>query len=165
MELLTLVAQTVLVGLLAGWLVIGAYENIRAPEVNLALVRDVFSMAAIAEEMPGVYELVKRNRVTSEALQTGLFRLIVAFETLVAAGLVLGTAMLGLAVFGAVDVSYAQLFAGWAVLGFHPDLGFVSRRRQLVPLLGVAQKHAAHPLLHDVLGHSDFGMAGVRWQV
>jgi hypothetical protein len=59
MELLTLVAQTVLVGLLAGWLVIGAYENIRAPEVNLALVREVFSMEAIAREMPGVYELVK----------------------------------------------------------------------------------------------------------
>ncbi|WP_375571707.1 DUF2165 family protein [Ahrensia marina] len=118
MELLTLVSQTVLVGLLGGWLVIGAYENIRAPEVNLALVRDVFSMDAIAEEMPGVYEMVKRNRVTSEALQNGLFRLIVAFETLVAAGLVLGTVMLGLAIFGAVDAAYAQLFAGWAVLGF-----------------------------------------------
>jgi predicted small integral membrane protein len=118
MELLTLVSQTVLVGLLAGWLVIGAYENIRAPEVNLALVRDVFSMDAIAQEMPGVYELVKRNRVTSQALQNGLFRLIVAFETLVAAGLVLGTLMLGLAIFGIVDALFAQLVAGWSVLGF-----------------------------------------------
>ena len=118
MELLTLVSQTVLVGLLAGWLVIGAYENIRAPEVNLALVRDVFSMDAIAQEMPAVYEQVKRNRVTSERLQTGLFGLIVAFETCVAAGLVLGTAMLALAAGGVVDAQTARLFAGWAVLGF-----------------------------------------------
>lgn len=118
MDLLLLVAQTVLVGLLAGWLVIGAYENIRVPEVNLALVREVFSMEAIAREMPGVYEMVKENRVTSHGLQTGLFRLIVAFETLVATGLVLGTAMLALAVFGVVDPAYARIFAGWAVLGF-----------------------------------------------
>lgn len=118
MDLLLLVAQTVLVGLLAGWLVIGAYENIRVPEVNLALVREVFSMEAIAREMPGVYEMVKANRVTSRGLQSGLFRLIVAFETLVALGLTLGTGLLALAVFGVVDAAYAQLFAGWAVLGF-----------------------------------------------
>lgn len=118
MELLTLVAQTVLVGLLAGWLVIGAYENIRAPEVNLELVRDVFSMRMIEAEAPAVYEMVKQNRVTSRGLQAGLFRLIVTFETLVAAGLALGTVMLALSVFGAVGVAYAQLFAGWAVLGF-----------------------------------------------
>lgn len=118
MELLELVTQTLLVGLLAGWLVIGAYENICAPEVNLALVRDVFSMRLIAEEMPDVYEMVKRNRVTSEGLQTGLFKLVVAFETLVALGLTLGTGMLALAVFGAIDPGYARLFAGWSVLGF-----------------------------------------------
>ena len=118
MELLTLVSQTVLVGLLAGWLVIGAYENIRAPEVNLALVRDVFSMEAIAREMPGVYEMVKGNRVTSQAVHRALFGLIVAFETLVAAGLTLGSGLLALAVLGVVDAAYAQVFAGWAVLGF-----------------------------------------------
>jgi hypothetical protein len=142
--------------------VIGAYENIRAPEVNLALVRDVFSMDAIAQEMPGVYELVKRNRVTSQALQNGLFRLIVAFETLVAAGLVLGTLMLGLAIFGIVD--RALCAAGCRLVGprLHPDLGPVSGRRQLVPLLGGAQKHPAHPLLHDLLGHSDLELAGMR---
>jgi hypothetical protein len=118
MELLTLAAQTVLVGLLAGWLIIGAYENIRAPQVNLDLVRDVFSMRLMEEEWPAVYDLVKRNRMTSEGLQTGLFRLIVAFETLVAAGLALSTLMLVLSVFGLVGAAYAQLFAGWAVLGF-----------------------------------------------
>ncbi len=118
MELLTLVAQTVLVGLLAGWLITGAYENIRAPQVNLELVRDVFSMRLMEEEWPAIYALVKRNRMTSHGLQTGLFRLIIAFETLVAAGLALGTLMLGLSVFDLVSAAYAQLFAGWAVLGF-----------------------------------------------
>ena len=118
MELLELVTQMVLVGLLAGWLVIGAYENLRAPEVNLSLVRDVFSMQSMAEEMPDVYEQVKHNRITSARIQSGLFKLVVAFETLVALGLTLGTGMLALAVFGAVDVGTAQLFAGWSVLGF-----------------------------------------------
>lgn len=118
MELLELVAQCVLVALLAGWLVIGAYENIRAPEVNLALVRDVFSMEAIAQEMPGVYDMVKRNRVVSDQLHKTLFLLIVGFETLVAVGLLLGTGLLGLAVLGVVNAGYAQVFAGWAVLGF-----------------------------------------------
>ena len=118
MDLLTLVAQTVLVGLLAGWLVIGAYENIRAPAVNLDLVRDVFSMDLMRKDFPAIYDLVKDNRVTSQGLQTGLFRLIVAFETLVAAALTLGTLMLALSVVGAVSVAYAQVFAGWAVLGF-----------------------------------------------
>ncbi|MFK7792685.1 MAG: DUF2165 family protein [Devosiaceae bacterium] len=118
MELLTLVAQTVLVGLLAGWLVIGAYENIRAPEVNLALVRDVFSMTMIEDEAPAVYALVKRNQITSHGFQKGVFTLIVTFETLVALGLTLGTGMLALSIFGAIEANYAQLFAGWAVLGF-----------------------------------------------
>ena len=118
MELLELVAQTVLVGLLAGWLVIGAYENWRAPDVNLDLIRDVCSMESIEREMPGVYALVKRNKVTSEGLHTGMFRLIVLFETLVAAGLVVGTLLLGLSVFGAFDATAAQVVAGWSVLGF-----------------------------------------------
>ena len=118
MELLELVAQTVLVGLLAGWLVIGAYENWRAPQVNLDLIRDVCSMESIEREMPGVYDLIKANKLSSEAVQGFLFRCIVLFETLVAAGLVAGTGLLALAVFGTVDATLAKLVAGWSVLGF-----------------------------------------------
>jgi predicted small integral membrane protein len=118
METLLLASQCVLVGLLAGWLAIGAYENIRAPQVNLALVQDVFSMEAIAREMPDIYPMVKRNRVTSPAVHKALFAVIVGFETIVALGLVVGTGLLGLAIFGLVDPPYARLFSGWAVLGF-----------------------------------------------
>lgn len=118
MELLELASQTVLVGLLAGWLVIGAYENIRAPDVNRLLVSDVFSMQRMEAEMPDVYEQVKRNRVLSRGVQKGLFALVVSFETLVALGLVIGTGLLALALFGITSVDYARLFAGWAVLGF-----------------------------------------------
>lgn len=118
MELLELATQTVLVGLLAGWLVVGAYENWRVPDVNLDLIRDVCSMESLERDMPAVYALVKRNKVSSGALHVGLFRLIVLFETLVAAGLVAGTSMLALAVFNAFDALTARLVAGWAVLGF-----------------------------------------------
>lgn len=118
MELLELASQTVLVGLLAGWLVIGAYENIRSPDVNRFLVTDVFSMQSMETDMPDVYEQVKRNRVTSKGLHRTLFALIVAFEILVAWGLVAGTALLALALFGITSSDFARLFAGWAVLGF-----------------------------------------------
>lgn len=118
MELLELASQTVLVGLLAGWLVIGAYENIRAPDVNRSLVSDVFSMQRMEAEMPDVYEQVKCNRVLSRGVQKALFALIVSFETLVALGLVIGTGLLALALFGITSADYARLFAGWAVLGF-----------------------------------------------
>ncbi|MEM6712470.1 MAG: DUF2165 family protein [Pseudomonadota bacterium] len=118
MELLELAAQTMLVGLLAGWLVIGAYENWRAPEVNRDLVRDVFSMETMETEYPAIHALVKDNRMTSKRLQNVLFRLIVVFETLVAALLLLGTFALTLAIIGIVDPLTAQIVAGWAVLGF-----------------------------------------------
>lgn len=118
MELLELASQTVLVGLLAGWLVIGAYENIRSPDVNRFLVTDVFSMQSMETDMPDVYEQVKRNRVTSKGLHRTLFALIVAFEILVAWGLVAGTALLALALFGIASSDFARVFAGWAVLGF-----------------------------------------------
>lgn len=118
MELLQLASQTVLVGLLAGWLVIGAYENIRAPEVNRFLVSDVFSMRTMEAERPEVYSQVERNRVTSSQLHGALFAVIVGFETLVALGLVIGTGLLALAMFGITSADYARLFAGWAVLGF-----------------------------------------------
>ncbi|MBV6658847.1 MAG: DUF2165 family protein [Devosiaceae bacterium] len=118
MELFELVAQCALVGLLAGWLVIGAYENIRSPSVNLDLVRDVFSMETMEIDEPGVFEQVKRNRITSQRVQTVAFRAVVFFETLVACALVIATLLLALAVLGAVSVPYAQVFAAWSVLGF-----------------------------------------------
>jgi hypothetical protein len=118
MELLELASQTVLVGLLAGWLVIGAYENIRAPDVNRFLVSDVFSMHSMEAEMPEVYSQVSRNRMASTRLHRGLFALIVGFEVFVALGLVIGTGLLALSLLGITDAHFARLFAGWAVLGF-----------------------------------------------
>ncbi len=118
MELLILVAQTSMVGLLAGWLITGAYENIRAPAVNRDLVRDVCSMRSIETEEPEIYQLVKRNRLKSSQLPGALFSIIVVFETIVAVALAIATILMAFAVVGAVSTAYAQLFAGWATLGF-----------------------------------------------
>ena len=118
MPVLDLLVQCVLVALLAGWLVVGAWENIRAPEVNRALVRDVFSMTTMAAEAPEVYEQVKANRMTSRPLQDTLFRLVVLFETAVAAGLVAGTILLALAVVGLAPAGLATGVAVLATLGF-----------------------------------------------
>ncbi|MEM6381421.1 MAG: DUF2165 family protein [Pseudomonadota bacterium] len=118
MLVLELAAQCILVGLLAGWLLIGAYENIRAPEVNYALVQDVFSMTSMSQTYPEIYEQVKGNAITSPAIHKLIFRSVVIVESVVALALAAATCLLILGLLGAASVSFATLFAGWATLGF-----------------------------------------------
>lgn len=118
METVELAVQIVLVGLLAGWLVVGAYENIRAPQINLELMRDVFSMKTLSEEEPDLFEHVKRNRIAAPRVQELLFRSVVIFESIVATLLTLATLMLVLAMFGAVDGDVARLMGILGALGF-----------------------------------------------
>ncbi|MEM1286989.1 MAG: DUF2165 family protein [Pseudomonadota bacterium] len=118
METVEVAVQVVLVSLLAGWLVVGAYENIRAPEVNLDLMRDVFSMRSLSEEAPELYELLKRNRITAPNIQELLFRIVVVFETIVATILVIAAFMLGLALFGLLNLEIARILGVFGALGF-----------------------------------------------
>lgn len=118
METLELVGLTVLVGLLAGWLVLGAVENIRFPEVNRALVRDVLSMTRVAQDQPEIYDLTKGNRITSDAVHRTLFAIIVVVECIAAAILVWGAAALALAALGLADPTFARLVAGTGTILF-----------------------------------------------
>ena len=118
METLELVGLTVLVGLLAGWLTLGAIENIRFPEVNRALVRDVLSMSRVAEEQPQIYALTKGNRITSDVLHRRLFAAIVAVECIAAAVLIWGTVALGLAALGLAAARHARITAGAGTILF-----------------------------------------------
>lgn len=118
METLELVGQTLLVALLAGWLLLGVVENIRFPEVNRSLVRAVLNMERIREEQPEIYELCKGNRITSDAVHRTLFAAIVVAECIAVAVLLWGTAALALAVVGAADPGFARLVAGWGTVLF-----------------------------------------------
>ncbi|MEM6440818.1 MAG: DUF2165 family protein [Pseudomonadota bacterium] len=118
METLELVGLTGLVGLLAGWLTLGALENIRFPEVNRALVRDVLSMTRVSQEQPQIYELTKGNRIASDAVHRILFAIIVAVECLAAGLLIWGTAALALAAAGLADPVSARIVAGSGTILF-----------------------------------------------
>ncbi|MEO0999508.1 MAG: DUF2165 family protein [Pseudomonadota bacterium] len=118
METMILTGQTVLLGLLAGWLVLGALENIRAPRVNGDFVTMVLNMEQMAEERPEMFAQLSGNRLTSPALQRLLFQAIVAVECLVALVLVAGTAALAGALLGLVDPGLARLLAGWGALAY-----------------------------------------------
>jgi predicted small integral membrane protein len=113
-----LAGQAVLVALLAGWLVLGAIENIRKPEVNFALVRDILSMRRVAEFSPEIYAEVGGNRIDDPRIHRLLFRVIVGIECVVAVALCIGAGMLALAAFGAGDAGTARVVAIAAVAGF-----------------------------------------------
>lgn len=118
METLILLGQALLVGLLGGWLAIGAVENVRAPSVNRDLVAAVLSMTRVRDERPEIYEAVKGNRIESPAVHRALYVGIVAVEFVVAAVLLAGTALLLLAAFGLAAAETARIVAVSGTLGF-----------------------------------------------
>lgn len=118
METLTLIGQAVLVALLAGWLVLGAAENIRAPAVNLDLVADVLSMRRVRDERPEIYALTKGNRIENPAVHRALFAVIVAVEAAAALTLSVGAGALALAAFGLAGAEAARLIALAGTIAF-----------------------------------------------
>lgn len=117
MESLILIAQIMVIALLAGWLVLGALENLRAPNVNGDIVAEVLSMERV-RQYPQIYEAVSRNRIEDPRIHRLLFRLIVAAECLVAVLLVLGTFALILALLGILDADLARMVAMPGAMGF-----------------------------------------------
>ena len=118
MELMTLLGQTVLVGLLAGWLTLAALENIRAPSVNRDLVAAVLSMETMGRAWPEIYEVFKRNRITDPRVHGCVFATIVAVESITALVLIGATLALVGAVLGLVGVDAARIIACAGTLGF-----------------------------------------------
>lgn len=118
METVVLAGQCVLVGLLAGWLALGAIENIRRPWVNRDSVSDVLAMRTMRDEWPDTYRAFRSNRIEDARLHRLIFSAIVAAESIVAVTLVAGTAALGLALFELIPTETARIVAALGVLGF-----------------------------------------------
>ena len=116
--MILLFAQTVTVLMLALWLSVGLHDNLRHPNVNGEIVRDVLRMRRLREEYPDIYAQHENRAVTATAVQTMLYRLIVLAEGTVALLLWLSVAALGLAVVGAFDTESARQFALLGPLGF-----------------------------------------------
>jgi predicted small integral membrane protein len=112
-----LVGQAALVALQAGWITIGAWGNIRHPEVNRAMVADVMSMRPVREN-PHLFNEIGRYRIDCPVAHRRFYAAIVAAETAVALALWAGVALLVAAAFGAVAAEPARAFAALAVIGF-----------------------------------------------
>lgn len=118
MERIELFAGAVLVALQAGWLVLGAFENIRVPRINAALIEDVVTLRGLRDGYPEVHAQVADNRLTNPTLLRVLFIAIVTAEVIVALTLTGACALLVLAGIGLGDPAVALSVALLGVTGF-----------------------------------------------
>ncbi|MEO0937816.1 MAG: DUF2165 family protein [Pseudomonadota bacterium] len=109
-----LIAQSVATALIAAWLVTGVWDNIRHPENNETYTAEVMEMTRMKAAYPAEYARIAHRAITNRSLQKMAFRIVVAAELLGAVLLVLGAALLALAVLGIVTQGFAL---GVALLG------------------------------------------------
>ena len=131
MEHAVLFAQIVAVAGLAGWLTLGARDNILYPAVNETYTAEVLSMARMREEYPDAYALVAHRAITNRRTQLAAFRIVVAIEVLTSLLLWLGVAGLVLALAGVVShdsaralsicgtAAFCGIWSGFLVVGNH----------------------------------------------
>jgi predicted small integral membrane protein len=117
METVILAGQAAMVGLLAGWIALGAVENIRAPSVNRVFVGEVMAMTRL-RQVPDVWRAVSGNRVENPAIHRAAFALIVVVEVIVAVLLGIGTVALALAALGWAAPETARIWAAIGVIGW-----------------------------------------------
>ena len=117
METLVLIGQTVLIALMAGWLALGAIENIRTPRVNGDVVVEVFTMQRI-RQYPEIFAAVSKNRIDNPTVHRLLFACIVVAESVVAIILTVAAAALCLALPGILEAELARMIAVVGVIGF-----------------------------------------------
>jgi hypothetical protein len=111
------IAQAVLVALQAAWLSLGAYDNIRYPQINRGVIAKVLGLDALADT-PQVYAKVAHRRITDRVVIQRLFAFVVAVEVAVSLALWLAASVLALDAVGLVDGRLAGAFAILAVTAF-----------------------------------------------
>ena len=113
-----IIAQTGMVLMLAVWLSVAVYDNIRTPAVNGTLVSEVLTMQRLQDEYPDLYALHQGRVVTDERVHRFMFRLIVTAEVLTAIALWAGAVTMALAFWGAVQIETARGIAMLGALAF-----------------------------------------------
>lgn len=113
-----LLAETVMTGLIGVWMVTGALDNWRFPELNRAAVATVLRLDRMAEQYPDDFAHVAHRRVESDGLIRIGFRIIVIWESLAAILLCLGAGMLGIAWLAGGDPALARDVALAGALAF-----------------------------------------------
>ena len=106
-----LIAQLVATALIAGWLTLGVWDNIRHPANNETYTAEVMAMSRMQVEYPDAFANVAHRAVTDRRWQLLAFRLVVLGELLGALLLLLGTSALASALIGWTEAALAREFA------------------------------------------------------
>ena len=93
-ETVVLIAQTVSVAAIAGWLGTGVYDNIRYPRNNELFTAQVLTFERMREDFPDEFARVAHRAIVSRSVQQLVFRIAVIAE--LAAFLVLAAGVVGL---------------------------------------------------------------------
>jgi predicted small integral membrane protein len=109
-----LLAQTVATGGIAAWMFTGVRDNILYPSLNETFTAEVMQLDRMRIEYPAMHRMVAHRAVTNRRLQQWAFRSVVAAEVVACLLLVIGTAALVVALFGAASPATAR---GLALIG------------------------------------------------
>lgn len=102
------IAQTVLTGCLAAWMISGVYDNWRHPELNRTSVAMVMQFELMARDYPDDFAHLRYRQIKNPKIIDAVFRLLVLYETTAAIGLSIGTGMMVAGLIGAVDIELAR---------------------------------------------------------
>ena len=117
-DLILPLSQMLLTGCLAGWMIAGVADNWIHPKLNEEAVAMVTRFDRMARDFPQDYALLACRRVADPRWIRRLFYALVTWETVAAIGLSVGTAMLGAALFGWVELETARMAATLGALAF-----------------------------------------------
>jgi predicted small integral membrane protein len=111
-------AQMVLTGCLAIWMVSGVWNNWRFPHLNEAAVAMVMNFELMALNYPADFAAVAHRKIVNPKVVRAVFYLMVLSETVAAVLLVSGTVALGAALVGVVPLDVARFIALLGALCF-----------------------------------------------
>lgn len=106
-----LLAEALMTGLIGLWMVTGAVDNWRFPDLNRAAVATVLRMERMAAQYPEEFAHVAHRRLTDDRVIRFLFRVVVLCETLAALLLCLGASLLAVAGLVGADPALAHTVA------------------------------------------------------
>lgn len=117
-EIALLLAQAVIVGCMAAWMITGVVDNWVHPALNQGAVAEVLRFEKMREDFPEDFEYVKYRMLDCPRTIRALFYALVAWETVAAILLTAGTGALLLAMGGLVPADLARFVAVLGALAF-----------------------------------------------
>ena len=113
-----LYAEALMTGLIGLWMVTGALDNWRFPDLNRAAVATVLRMDRLAEQYPEEFAQVAHRRLTDDGVIRLLFRIVVLWESVAALLLCVGAALLALSGLFGADPATARAIALAGAMAF-----------------------------------------------